>query len=92
MNRHQAVRIFVDVEELVLLLDEREFAVDAVAPAVVLAHELAAEPLRLLPRVIAPHEPVAAMTAGVVEARGAAPSRSRTTMSDAFATSMFFVK
>src|SRR5262245_14886136 len=67
MDRHESVRVLVDVEELTLLLDELERPVDAVAPAVVLAHELPAEALRLLAWEVVPRQPVAPMPAHVVK-------------------------
>ena len=67
VHRDQTRARLVEVEELVLLLHEGEVAVEVVAPAVVLARELPAEPLRLLARVVVPHELVAAVAADVVE-------------------------
>ena len=46
LHRHQAVVGLVEVEELRLLLDEGQRAVEVVAPAVVLAGELAARAAR----------------------------------------------
>src|SRR5262249_46935817 len=63
----QAIAALVDVEELALLLHERAPAVEAVAPAVVLAHELATGALRLFARELVPDELVAAVAADVVE-------------------------
>src|SRR5262249_3641293 len=57
----------VDAEELVLLMDVRASAVEPVAPAVVLAHELATGAAALLPWRAAPYELVATMAADVVE-------------------------
>src|SRR5207247_11441431 len=45
-HRHQSERGLVEVEELGLLLHERQVAFEVVAPAVVLAGELAADALR----------------------------------------------
>src|SRR5581483_5323315 len=67
VDGHQAELALVDVEELVFLLDERQGAVEAVAPGVVLARELAAETLRLLFGRVVPHELVATVAADVVE-------------------------
>ena len=58
----------VEVEELTLLLDEREVALEAVTPRVVLAGELAAGAGHLLAREVAPHQLVSAVPAMVVEA------------------------
>src|SRR4051812_43301758 len=67
MHGRESGHRLVDVEELVLLLDERQSTVQSVAPAVVLADELATEAAGLLARVLVPHELVAPMSAGVVE-------------------------
>ena len=67
MHRNEAVVSLVEVEELLLLLDEVQGAVEVIAPAVVLAHELAADAARLLLRVVVPDQLVAAVAADVVE-------------------------
>ena len=64
--RH-AQRLLVEVEELLLVGDVRDAPVEAVAPAVVLARELAAAAARLLAGVLLPHDLVAAVGADVVE-------------------------
>ena len=68
----EAVLALVQVEELALLLDEGQRALEVVTPAVVLAGELAAGAARLLARVVLPHQLVAAVAADVVE--GAHPA------------------
>jgi hypothetical protein len=67
VHRHQTGAALVDAEELALLLDERERAVEVVTPAVVLAGELPADTLGVELRVLAPGELVAAVAAHVVE-------------------------
>ena len=67
LHGHEPVLRLVQVEELALLLHERARAVEAVAPAVVLAGELAHGPLDLFTRVVVPHQLVAAVPAHVVE-------------------------
>src|ERR1700729_1093682 len=54
------------MEEFGLLLDEGQVALEGIPPAVVLAGEIAAGPARLLLRVVAPDELVAAMAADVL--------------------------
>ena len=66
-DRHEAEVALVEVEELVLLLDERERAFEVVPPTVVLARELPAHALRLLAREVVPDELVAPVAADVVE-------------------------
>ena len=63
----QPVVGLVEVEELGLLLHERQRTVEAVAPAVVLAGELPARAARLLAREVVPHQLVSAVAADVVE-------------------------
>src|SRR3546814_3459305 len=63
----EAELLHVEVEELLLLLDEGESALEVVAPAVVLAGELPAGPSHLFAGVVLPHELVAAVAADVVE-------------------------
>ena len=58
----------IEVEELTLLLNEREVALEAVTPRVVLAGELATGARHLLTREVAPHQLVSAVPALVVEA------------------------
>ncbi len=65
-DRRQAVAALVEVEELVLLLDEREVAVQAVPPGVVLAGELPAGSGGLLVGKVVPHQLVSAVPADVV--------------------------
>ncbi len=67
VHGHQPVVVLVEVEELVLLLDEVEGAVEVVAPAVVLAGELPADPGGLLLGEVVPHQLVAPVAADVVE-------------------------
>src|SRR5262245_10853349 len=67
VDGRETVSVPLDAEELVLLLNERELAVEAVAPAVILADELAAYPLRFFARELVPYELVAAVAADVVE-------------------------
>ena len=67
VHRAQPVLRLVEVEELVLLLHERQRAVEAVAPAVVLAGELPAGASDLLVGKVVPHQLVSAVTADVVE-------------------------
>ena len=66
-HRHQPVVGLVEVEELVLLLDEGQVALQAVAPGVVLAGELTAGAGHLLARIVVPHQLVSAVAAHVVE-------------------------
>src|SRR5690606_36656674 len=66
VNGNQAVAALVEVEELPLLLHERQVAVEVVAPRAVLAGELAADPAGLFQRHVVPHQLVAAMPADVV--------------------------
>ena len=66
MHRHQSVARLVEIEELLLLLHEGEVAVQVVAPGVVLAGELAAGTGGLFPRLVVPHQLVAAVAADVV--------------------------
>src|SRR4029450_12246369 len=63
----EAVVVLVEVEELAFLLDEGAAAVEVVAPAVVLARELAAGAADFFAGVVVPHEFVAAVAADVVE-------------------------
>ena len=65
--RDEAVVGLVDAEELALLKDVRQLAVEVVLPAVVLAGELPAGSPRLHARVVVPDQPVATVTADVVE-------------------------
>ncbi len=65
-HRDKAVLALVDVEELVLLLDEGQVAVEAVAPGVVLAGELPAGARGFLVWKVVPHQLVSAVTADVV--------------------------
>src|SRR5262249_35030649 len=67
VHRDEPVAALVEAEELALLLHELERAVEAVAPPVVLAGELAARAARLVARVVAPDQLVAAVPAEVVE-------------------------
>src|SRR5690606_7245304 len=69
---HQAELREVELEELGLLLDEGEGALEVVAPAVVLAGELATGAAGLLAGVVLPHQLVAPVTADVVEGTGGA--------------------
>src|SRR6185437_7672582 len=55
-----------DVEELALLLDEGQLAVEVVAPGVVFAGELPADAGGLLVRKVVPHQLVPAVAADVV--------------------------
>ena len=66
-HRHEAEVGPVEVEELALLLHERQVAVEAVAPAVVLAGELPGGAADLFAGVVVPHQLVAAVAADVVE-------------------------
>ncbi len=66
-HRLEAVLALVDVEELILLLNEGQFAVETVAPSVVFAGELPAGAGGLLMRKVVPHQLVAPMPADVVE-------------------------
>ena len=63
----EAVVRLVEVEELLLLLDERACTVEVVAPGVVLADELARGAARLLLGVVVPDQLVPAVPAHVVE-------------------------
>ena len=92
VHRDQRVVGLVEVEELALLLHERARAVEAVAPPVVLAGELARGAARLLAREVLPHELVAAVPADVVERATSPSSPSRTTMIEVFAAAISFVK
>ena len=65
-HRNQPELALVDVEELLLLLDEGQVAVEAVAPGVVLAGELPAGAGGLLVRKVIPHQLVSTVTADVV--------------------------
>ena len=67
LHRLQPVLRAVEVEELALLLHERQFTLEVVAPPVVLAGELTAGALDLLVRKVVPHQLVSAMPADVVE-------------------------
>ena len=87
----QSVRGLVDVEELRLLLHERQRALEVVAPAVVLAGELpAASPGLLIGKVI-PHQLVSAVPADVVE-RPDLSSLPLTTITEDRAASISLVK
>ncbi len=63
----EAVVGLVEVEELTLLLHEREVAFERVAPPVVLALELPAGAVHLFVGVVLPHQLVPAVAADVVE-------------------------
>ena len=91
MHRDEPVVGLVEVEELLLLLHEVQRAVEVVAPAVVLAHELAGDAARLLLREVVPDQLVAAVTADVVE-RPDLPVRPRTTTTEVRATASSLVK
>src|SRR5206468_6576450 len=67
LHRSKPELALVEVEELVFLLDECARAVEAVAPAVVLAGELTRRTAGLFLRKVLPHELVAAMPADVVK-------------------------
>src|SRR5262249_26940752 len=67
VHGHQAVAALFDVEELALLLDERQRTVKAIAPPVGFAHELPAGRLRFFAGEVAPRELVAPVAADVVE-------------------------
>src|SRR5262249_16734528 len=67
LDGNEAVLVLVEVEELALLLNERERALEVVAPPVVLARELPADALGCLAREVVPHELVPAVTAHVVK-------------------------
>ena len=80
LHRDEAVRRLVEVEELLLLLDEGQRAVEGVAPRVVLARELAARATGLLAGIVLPHQLVTPVPADVVEGADRAwPSRTTTT-------------
>lgn len=66
-HRLESVVGLVHVEELLLLLDEGQIAVEGVAPGVVLAGELPARTRDLLARIVVPDELVPAVPAQVVE-------------------------
>ena len=67
VHGHEAVVGLVQVEELLLLLDERAGAVEVVAPGVVLADELAGGAAGLLFRIVVPDQLVPAVPTHVVE-------------------------
>ena len=91
LHRREAVVGLVEIEELALLLHEREVALEGVAPAVVLALELPARARGLLARVVLPHELVPRCRQMLWNARtwSSAP---RTTMIDVRAASISLVK
>src|SRR5262245_12482774 len=66
-HRNQPEVRLVEVEELALLLDEGQIALQRVAPGVVLAGELTARAGHLLTRIVVPHQLVSAVAAHVVE-------------------------
>src|SRR5206468_12406263 len=67
VHGHQPELARVEVEELAVLLDQRQRSVEGVAPAVVPTGELAAEALGLLVGGVVPHQLVAAVTTDIVE-------------------------
>jgi hypothetical protein len=67
VNLRHAERVFVEVEELLLVGDVDDPPVEAVAPAVVLAREEATVSARLFLRVLLPYDLVAAVGTDVVE-------------------------
>ncbi len=67
LHAGQSVVGTVEVEELLLLLHEGEFAIEGVPPPVVLARELATRTADLFARIVLPHQLVAAVPADVVE-------------------------
>ena len=67
LHAGEAVVVLVEVEEFRLLLDEGQIALGGVAPAVVLAGELAARAAGLLAGIVGPDQLVPPVTANVVE-------------------------
>jgi hypothetical protein len=67
VHGHQTVETLVEIEELTLLLDERELALEVVTPPMVLAGELAAHTAGFFSWIVVPDELVSSMTADVVE-------------------------
>jgi hypothetical protein len=91
VHRDQPVAGLVELEELALLLHERARAVELVAPAVVLAHELSAAPARLLARKSV-HTSLLPRWRQMLWNARTCPSLPRTTTIDVFANASSLVK